>query len=257
MTCSLSDSSFILVLSSFAFCLALLFIPVLSKVSFFYTFFHFFSSWACICSQFLFFLLNKSLFLCLMSSSFLFLFLLPLFPNFPVYLHLFIFLDYFLLSFFQFFLRQEQFGNFCFLFSYTIIRKGYTFPACLSKHSNNTGEMMGLRTCSPQSCSQSITELKKQPGAHTSAFMQKCSFISNIGEGNGNPLQYSCLENPRDRGAWWAAVYWVAQSRTQLKRLSSSSISNIDSSLLLSEKLQFNTFFNFPKYLWPPFTQAE
>ena len=47
--------------------------------------------------------------------------------------------------------------------------------------------------------------------------------LSCIGEGNGNPLQCSCLENPRDRGAWWAAVYGVAQSRTQLKRLSSSS----------------------------------
>ena len=46
---------------------------------------------------------------------------------------------------------------------------------------------------------------------------------SRIGEGNGNPLQCSCLENPRDGGAWWAAVYGVAQSRTQLKRLSSSS----------------------------------
>ena len=40
------------------------------------------------------------------------------------------------------------------------------------------------------------------------------------GEGNGNPLQYSCLENPVDRGAWWAAVHRVAQSRTRLKRLS-------------------------------------
>ena len=47
--------------------------------------------------------------------------------------------------------------------------------------------------------------------------------LSCIGEGNGNPLKCSCLENPRDRGAWWAAVYGVAQSRTQLKRLSSSS----------------------------------
>ena len=37
------------------------------------------------------------------------------------------------------------------------------------------------------------------------------------GEGNGNPLQYSCLENPRDGGAWWAAIYGVAQSRTRLK----------------------------------------
>ena len=44
-------------------------------------------------------------------------------------------------------------------------------------------------------------------------------------EGNGNPLQYSCLENPRDRGVWWAAIYGVAQSWTQLKRLSSSSSS--------------------------------
>ena len=49
--------------------------------------------------------------------------------------------------------------------------------------------------------------------------------VSCIGEGNGTPLQCSCLENPRDGGAWWAAVYGVAQSRTQLKRLSSSSSS--------------------------------
>ena len=46
--------------------------------------------------------------------------------------------------------------------------------------------------------------------------------LSCTGERNGNPLQCSCLENPRDRGAWWAAVYGVAQSRTRLKRLSSS-----------------------------------
>ena len=45
----------------------------------------------------------------------------------------------------------------------------------------------------------------------------------HLGEGNGNPLQYSCLENPVDRGTWWAAGYGVAQSRTRLKRLSSSS----------------------------------
>ena len=47
--------------------------------------------------------------------------------------------------------------------------------------------------------------------------------LSCIGEGNGNPLQCSCLENPRDGGAWWAAVYEVAQSWTRRKRLSSSS----------------------------------
>ena len=46
--------------------------------------------------------------------------------------------------------------------------------------------------------------------------------LSCIGEGNGNPLQCSCLENPRDWGGWWAAVYGAAQSRTQLKRLGSS-----------------------------------
>ena len=47
--------------------------------------------------------------------------------------------------------------------------------------------------------------------------------LSCTGEGNGNPPQCSCLENPRDRGPWWAAIYGVAQSRTRLKWLSSSS----------------------------------
>ena len=46
--------------------------------------------------------------------------------------------------------------------------------------------------------------------------------IVPFGEGSGNPLQCSCLENPMDRGAWWASIYGVTQSRTQLKRLSSS-----------------------------------
>ena len=49
--------------------------------------------------------------------------------------------------------------------------------------------------------------------------------LSCLGEGNGNPLQCSCLENPRDGESWWAAVCGVAQSRTRLKRLSSSSSS--------------------------------
>ena len=48
--------------------------------------------------------------------------------------------------------------------------------------------------------------------------------LSRIGEGNGNPLQCSCLDNPREGGAWWAVVHGVAQSRTRLKRLSSSSM---------------------------------
>ena len=51
--------------------------------------------------------------------------------------------------------------------------------------------------------------------------------LSCTAEGNCNPLQRSCLENPRDRGAWWAAIYGVAQSRTRLKRLSSSSIPDL------------------------------
>ena len=50
--------------------------------------------------------------------------------------------------------------------------------------------------------------------------------LSCTREGNGNPLQCSCLENPRDGGAWWAAIYGVAQSWTWLKRLSSSSSSS-------------------------------
>ena len=58
------------------------------------------------------------------------------------------------------------------------------------------------------------------PWGHTESDTHAC-----IGEGNGNPLQCSCLENPRDGGAWWAAVYAVAQSQTRLKRLSSSSSS--------------------------------
>ena len=53
----------------------------------------------------------------------------------------------------------------------------------------------------------------------------------NIGEGNVNPLQCSCLENPRDGGAWWAAVSGVTQSQTQLKRLSSSSSSRMEVAL--------------------------
>ena len=58
--------------------------------------------------------------------------------------------------------------------------------------------------------------------------------LSCIGEGNGNPLQCSCLENPKDGGAWWAAVYEAVQSRTRLKRLSSSSSSSLPESLVFA-----------------------
>ena len=57
--------------------------------------------------------------------------------------------------------------------------------------------------------------------------------LSCIREGSGNPLQCSCLENPRDGGAWWAAVYGVAQSRTRLKRLSSSRLKITEVIILL------------------------
>ena len=68
--------------------------------------------------------------------------------------------------------------------------------------------------------------------------------LSCIGEGNGNPLQCSCLENPRDGGAWWAAIYVVAQSWTRLKRLSSSSSS--------SPRFHIRGFHfeSFPDYQW-------
>ena len=48
------------------------------------------------------------------------------------------------------------------------------------------------------------------------SFLSLGSLASSVGEGNGTPLQYSCLENPRDRGAWWAAVQGVAKSQTGL-----------------------------------------
>jgi len=78
------------------------------------------------------------------------------------------------------------------------------------------GKSHGWRSpvgCSPWSRSES--DRTEQLHFH---FSPSC-----IGEGGGNPLQYSCLENPRDRGAWWAAVYGVTQSQTRLKRLSSIS----------------------------------
>ena len=66
----------------------------------------------------------------------------------------------------------------------------------------------------------------EEPGRLLSMRSQRLDFhfsLSCIGEENGKPLQCSCLENPRDGGAWWAAIYGVAESRTRLKRLSSSS----------------------------------
>ena len=83
-------------------------------------------------------------------------------------------------------------------------------PVLLPGKSHGWRSLMG---CSPWGCEES--DITEQLPFH---FLLSC-----IGEGNGNPLQCSCLENPRDGRAWWAAVYGVTQSRTRLKRLSSSS----------------------------------
>ena len=75
-------------------------------------------------------------------------------------------------------------------------------------------------------------------GSDTTSRLHFDFSLSCIGEGNGNPLRCSCLENPRDGGAWWAAVYGVAQSRIQLKQLSSSS----SMSVMLSNHLILSYF---------------
>ena len=84
-------------------------------------------------------------------------------------------------------------------------------PVLLPGKSHGQRSLVG---CNPWGCEESNTTERLH--FHFS--------LSCIGEGNGNPLQCSCLENPRDGGAWWAAVYGVAQSWTRLKWLSSSSI---------------------------------
>ena len=88
------------------------------------------------------------------------------------------------------------------------------------------GKSHGLRSlvgCSPRGVWESDT---------TERLHFHFSF-SCTGEGNGNPLQCSCLENPRDAGAWWGAVYGVAQSWTRLKRLSSNSSRPYDCAVFL------------------------
>ena len=89
-------------------------------------------------------------------------------------------------------------------------RQWHPTPVLLHGESHGQRSLVG---CSPWGCWESDTTERLH--FHFS--------LSCIEEGNGNPLQCSCLENPRDGGASWAAVYGVAQSRTRLKRLSSSS----------------------------------
>ena len=83
-------------------------------------------------------------------------------------------------------------------------RQWHPTPALLPGKSHGRRSLAG---CSPWDCSES--DMTERLHFHFS--------LACIGEGNGNPLQCSCLENPMDRGAWWAAVYGVAQSRTRLK----------------------------------------
>ena len=105
-------------------------------------------------------------------------------------------------------------------------RRWHPTPVLLPGKSHGRRSLVG---CSPWGCEELDTT--EQLHFHFS--------LSCIGEGNGNPLQCSYLENPRDGGAWWAAVYGVAQSRTRLKRLSSSS------SIFLSNQIHFNNWQNF------------
>ena len=88
-------------------------------------------------------------------------------------------------------------------------RRWHPTPVLLPGKSHGRRSLVG---CSPLGCYESDTTERLH--FHFS--------LSCIGEGNGNPLQCSCLENPRDGGACWAAVYGVAQSRTRLKQLGSS-----------------------------------
>ena len=91
-------------------------------------------------------------------------------------------------------------------------RQWHPTPVLLPGKSHGRRILVG---CSPWGCEELDTT--ERPHFHFS--------LSHIGEGNGNPLHCSCLEYPRDGGAWWAAVYGVTQSWTGLKQLSSSSSS--------------------------------
>ena len=92
-------------------------------------------------------------------------------------------------------------------------RRWHPTPILLPGKSHGRRSLVG---CSPWGCEE--LDMTERLHFHFS--------LSCTGEGNGSPLQCSCLENPRDGGAWWAAISGVAQSRTRLKRLSSSSSSS-------------------------------
>ena len=109
----------------------------------------------------------------------------------------------------QLWLRERQVR-----FEYRSARQWHPTPVLLPGESHRWRSLVG---CSPWGRWESDTT-ERLP-FHFS--------LSCIGEGNGNPLQCSCLENPRDGEAWWTTVYGVTQSRTRLKWLSSSSFLDI------------------------------
>ena len=114
---------------------------------------------------------------------------------------------------------QTRLSNFTFTFHFPALEKAMaTHSSTLGCKSHGRRRLVG---CSPW-------------GGWESDMTERLHFLfslSCIGEGNGNPLQCSCLENPRDGGAWWAAIYGVAQSQIRLKRFSSSSIGLFESRL--------------------------
>ena len=99
-----------------------------------------------------------------------------------------------------------------FLWCFYWRRRWHPTPVLLPGKSHGWRSLVG---CSPWGCKESDTTER----------LHVHLLLSRIGEGNGNPLQCSCLENPRDGGAWWAAIYGIAQSWVRLKQLSSSSSS--------------------------------
>ena len=88
-----------------------------------------------------------------------------------------------------------------------------------------------------------VDERKECPGRAVEKSNYERASGKGCGEGNGNPLQYCCLEDPRDSGAWWAAVCGVTQSWTRPKQLSSSSSSFIIR--LFSLKMSFHCFYDY------------
>ena len=112
-----------------------------------------------------------------------------------------------------------KFTGTCSIISYTVVcyiqrRRWYPTPVLLPRKSHGRSSLLG---CSPWGRKESDTTERLH--FH---FLLSCT-----GEGNGIPLQCSCLENPRDGGAWWVAVYGVTQSRTRLKKFSNSSSSSM------------------------------